>query len=104
METQNALMLERINALLGANRQPVNNEENLADDIHDPEERNIPQKAASPAKETPPQAGGSRPQPTLRERLSRQTSEKMAEVCPADPLNDEEYLSGMVRQIMKESM
>ena len=104
MEAQNNLMLERLNALLGANRQPVNNEPNFADNVHDFEERDVPQRATGPVKDTPPQVGGSGQQPTFHERLSRQTSEKMADACPAEPLNDEEYFSGMVRQIMKESM
>ena len=97
-------MLERLNTLLGANSQPVNNEPNFTDNVHDVEERDVPQRAAVLVKDTPPQVGGSGQQPTFRERLSRQTSEKMADACPAEILNDEEYFSGMVRQIMKESM
>ena len=61
MEAQNTLMLERLNALLGANHQPVNNEKNFADDVHNVEARNIPQRAAGPVEGTPPQAGGSGP-------------------------------------------
>ena len=97
IETQNTLMLERLNAMLGANRQPVNNEENFANAVHNSEGRNIPQRAAGTAEGAPPQAGVTRPQPTLHERLFKQTSEKMADDCPAEPLNNEEYLSEMIR-------
>jgi len=97
MEAQNALMLERMNALLGGNRQTENNEETFADDAHDSQEIGIPQRAVGTATGAPSQAEGSRPQPTLRGHLSRQTSEKVADVRPAGPLNDEEYLSRMIR-------
>ena len=100
---QNALILSKLNDLLGANRQPVNNDGNPTVGVQDVE-GNISQRAANPIERTPLQAGGSGPQPTLRERLSRQNSERVADVCPPEPLNDEEYFSGMVRQIMKENM
>ena len=58
MKGQNTLMLERLNALLGANHQSVNNEQNFADDVHNIEARNIPQRVTGPVEETPPQAGG----------------------------------------------
>jgi len=45
---------------------------------------------------------GSRPQPTLCDRLCKRTSEKVVGVYPVEPPNDEEYLSGIIRQIMKE--
>ena len=104
MEAQNTLMLDKLNVLLGVNQQLENNEETFAENVHDSQGKSIPQRAAGTAEGAPPQAGGSRPQPTLCERFSRQTSEKVVDVCPAGPLNDEEYLSGMIRQIMKESM
>ena len=47
--------------------------------------------------------GGSRPQSTIRDRLFRQASGEVTGVCPVTSSNDEEYLSGMIRQIMKES-
>ena len=77
---QNALILNKLNDLLGANRQPADNERNFAGNIRDAEERNAPERAASPFEQTLPEVGGSRTR------------------------HDEEYLSGMVRQIMKESM
>ena len=77
---QNALILNRLKDLLGANRQPAGNERNFTGNIHDAEERNAPERAASPFEQTLPEVGGSRTR------------------------HDEEYLSGMVRQIMKESM
>ena len=101
---QNALILSKLNDLLGANRQHVNKDGNPTAGVQDVEGGNISQRAVDPMEKTPLQAGGSGPQPTLRERLSRQNSERMADVCPLEPLNDEEYFSGMVRQIMKESM
>ena len=58
MEAQNNLMMERLNALFEANRQPVSREGNLADEVQNVEGRNIPQRAADPVERTPPQAGG----------------------------------------------
>ena len=77
---QNALILNKLNDLLGANNQPAGNERNYAGNIHDANERNAPERAASPFEQTLPEVGGS------------------------GTRHDEEYLSGMVRQIMKESM
>lgn len=48
--------------------------------------------------------GGSGPQSTLYGRLYKRTSEEVAGVCPVGPPNEEEYFSGMIRQIMRESM
>ena len=58
----------------------MGNERNFAGNIHEAEERNIPERAASPFERTFPEVGGSKAR------------------------NDEGYLSEMVRQIMKESM
>ena len=77
---QNALILNKLNDLLGANNQPAGNERNYAGNIHDVNERNAPERPTSPFEQAVPDAGGSRTR------------------------HDEEYLSGMVRQIMKESM
>ena len=74
---QNALIL---NNLLGANNQPAGNGRNYTGNIHDANERNAPERAASPFEQTLPEVGGS------------------------GTRHDEEYLSGMVRQIMRESM
>ena len=63
---QNALILSKLNDLLGANRQPDNNDGNPTVGVQDVE-GNIFQRAADPVERTPPQAGGSGPQPTLRE-------------------------------------
>lgn len=100
---QNTLILNKLNDLLEANRQPTNKEGNSADRAQGVR-GNSSQRATSPVERPLPQDGGSGPQPTLRERLSRQNYERMADVFPAGPVDDEEYFSGMFRQIMKESM
>lgn len=58
MEAQNTLMLDRINALLGVNQPPRNNEETFAEDAHDSQGKSVPQRAADIAEGSPPQAGG----------------------------------------------
>ena len=45
---QNALILNKSNDLLGVNRQPTSNERNFAGNVHDAEERNVPERAATP--------------------------------------------------------
>ena len=76
----------------------MNNETTFAEDARDSQEKGIPQRAEGTAAGEPSQAEGSRPQPTFR------TSERAADIRQDRPPNDEEYLSGMIRTIMKESM
>ena len=54
IETQNALMMDRLNALLGVNQRPENNEPTFAEDAHDSQGKSIPQRAAGTAEGAPP--------------------------------------------------
>ena len=47
-------MMERLNALFEANRQPATKERNLADEVQNVEGRNIPQRPADLVERTPP--------------------------------------------------
>ena len=61
IETQNNLMMEKLNALFGANQRPVSNEENFANAAPNSEGRNIPQGGSGAAEGAPLYAEGSRP-------------------------------------------
>ena len=63
----------------------------------------VPQREDGTTNGAPLHAGGSRPQSIIRDGLCKQASEEVAGVRPVGPSNDEEYISGMIRQIMKES-
>ena len=76
IETQNNLMMEKLNALLGANQRPVNNEENIADALRNSEGKNIPQGGSGAVEGAPLQAEGSRPSPVLHEHLPGQTPKR----------------------------
>ena len=56
---QNALILNKLNDLLGANNQPAGNERNYASNVHDVNERNAPERPTSPFEQAVPEAGGS---------------------------------------------
>ena len=58
-----------------------------------------PQNARGTTGGAPPHEGGSGPQSTLYDRLCKRTSEEVAGVCPVGPSNEEEYFSGMIRQL-----
>ena len=68
-----------------------------------PQGRHIPQREGGTTEGAPLHAGGSRPQSTIHDRLFRQTSGEVTGIRPVGPSNDEEYISRMIRQIMKES-
>ena len=72
-------------------------------DNHSQWNRN-PQNARGTTGGAPLHEGGSGPQSTLYGRLYKRTSEEVAGVCPVGPSNEVEYFSGMIRQIMRESM
>jgi len=63
-----------------------------------------PQNVGGTTGGPPPREGGTRAQSTLYDRLCKRASEEVAGVCSVEPPSAEEYFSGMVRQIMKESM
>ena len=82
---------------LNANRTTLNNQRQHSSH---PPDGPILQRDGGITEGAPLHVGGSRPQSTIRDRLFRQASGEVTGVCPVTSSNDEEYLSGMIRQIM----
>ena len=77
---------------------------NLGQQDNHPQWNRNPQNAGGTTGGAPPREEGSGPQSSLNDRLCKQAFKGQTGVCPVGPQSREEYISGMVRQIMRESM
>ena len=97
MEVQSNRVLDKMNALQEEVRRLENDIKTIAKEAQVSEEWNIPQRATGIVGPFP-QTESSWPRPTIHERLSRRTFERIVDDYPLSPGNDEEYIPEMIEQ------
>ena len=98
MEVQSNRILDKMNALQEEVHRLESDIKTIAKEAQVSEEWNTPQRATGITIGTFPQTENSWPRPTIHERLSRRTFERIVDDYPLSPGNDEEYIPEMIEQ------